>query len=189
MRIDLILLVAVVVVGLATLIVLERARRAAKRRGSIVVCVDRSGSMYGPLADWCAVLALELLHEARARKRDFHVLYFNHEGANFHHQYAPRGEGQLKAPPEPNGGTRYEPVLREALTMCDEGSNIVFITDGVGEPDPQMPSHDGIDLRLDAVELMFGRDWPIPFADVTHEVDGRNLPHPPDLVRKIARRF
>lgn len=179
-------------------------KRGVKRDGPIIVCVDKSGSMHGTPEKWAHHVVSWIQVEAVRRKRDMHVLYFDHDEkvplrAPLH-QCLPRGLGKLVDPPYANGGTRYDAVLSTALTLCDQRSNIVFITDGMAMAGTdKMPRHDGIkDLWVTGLEITHnGYEWPLPFADEVLHVDGYRLLDKDGTVglrfeevgRQIARRF
>jgi len=117
----------------------ELKGQAPQGRGPIVVCIDNSGSMAGDREVWSKAVALAMLDIARKENRSFAVLHFCTEvGCKLVWERGPN-------PPSwehvcelmeyfSGGGTNFEPVLKEALTIVEEDqftkADIVLITDG-----------------------------------------------------------
>ena len=109
-------------------------------QGPIIVVCDESGSMEGAPEAWSKALSLALCQQARQLKRDFHYIGFSSASQQFHIAM-PGGKAPLHDVLRMtehffNGGTVYEPPLRQAMELVaeyhvagKEKPDIVFITD------------------------------------------------------------
>lgn len=101
------------------------------KRGPLVICVDKSGSMVGKCEAWAYEFCRALVVGVEG-KRDVHLLYFDHQ--LHHHQFLPKGRGDLMPPPMAYGDTNYMKVLGSALGLCEvdrkfRRPSIVMVTD------------------------------------------------------------
>lgn len=129
----LVLLVVIgVVLTVPILYLLERRfRRDTAPRPPLVLCIDNSGSMHGAPTEWAKALTQELLTRCRKAKRTLHVLHYDHDVPT--RATYPEGKGELFWPPYCNGGTRFDLVLTEAMSLAGEGGHIMFVTDGMAD--------------------------------------------------------
>ncbi len=114
-------------------------------QGPIIVALDSSGSMEEALAGddgsskevWSKAVALSLLSIAKEQQRDIAVLHFS-EGVTTY-QFA-RGQASLAdlaacAEHFDDGGTSFEPWMREALRLVDtaafDRADVICISDGL----------------------------------------------------------
>jgi len=110
-------------------------------RGPVVVCLDQSGSMAGPLEIWSKALVLSLLELASTEGRAFALIAFSDAASPA--WVVPAG---TRPGPEAilaqlegfrSGGTDFESPLREALKTIDANpgalklADVVFVTDGL----------------------------------------------------------
>lgn len=113
-------------------------------RGPLIVALDSSGSMSEALAGqsreiWSKAVALCLLSLARHEERDIAILHFSGDVTTYHFG---RGQATLAGLVEcaghfENGGTCFEPWMREALRLVDTASfdraDVICISDGLAE--------------------------------------------------------
>lgn len=115
--------------------------KKSKGRGSMIICIDNSGSMQGPKEETCKAIALALMEIAVRQKRDFVVIMFGgpddepkvfeiKKGLCTFEQLIEIGEHFLCS-----AGTDFERPLRNALRFLEKdkypGGDIIFLTDGV----------------------------------------------------------
>ncbi len=118
-----------------------------KGRGSLVICIDNSGSMQGPKEETAKAIAIALMEIAAGQKRDFVVIMFGGPEDELKVFEVPRGRctfGQLVEIGEHflcSAGTDFEKPLQEAVRCLEKdkyrGGDIVFITDGVSRVSPE----------------------------------------------------
>lgn len=119
--------------------------------GSIICCLDDSGSMWDPdrhgipARAWARALALALLDQAHRSNRDFVVLLFD---SRVHRFTFPAGQRDLDrvlefADAALGGGTNFMGPLQEAADIIARDYNrgkrradILFITDGIASVSP-----------------------------------------------------
>lgn len=113
--------------------------RTPKTGGPIVVCLDESGSMGGPLIANAKAFLFGLWQIAKSEKRDLVVVAFGYHG-----QTRTKKIGNLEDMLEETkqfmvaGGTCFESPLKEAMRIIEDGgefgkADIVFITDDFGD--------------------------------------------------------
>ncbi len=121
--------------------------KEGKGKGSLIICLDNSGSMQGPKEETSKAIAVAMLEIAMIQKRDFVVIMFGgpddelkifeiEKGLCTFEQLVEIGEYFLCS-----SGTDFEKPLREALKFLEKdkypGGDIVFITDGVCSVSPE----------------------------------------------------
>lgn len=116
-------------------------------RGSMIICLDNSGSMQGPKEETSKAIAIALMEIAMAQKRDFVVIMFGGPDDEMKTFEVPGGRctfDQLVAIGEHflcSAGTDFEKPLREAVRYLHKdkypGGDIVFISDGVCQVSPE----------------------------------------------------
>ncbi len=125
----------------------DMAGKKEKGRGSMIICLDNSGSMQGPKEEASKALTIALLELAVKKQRDFVVIMFG--GADDEHRIfeVPGGRcgfEQLVEMAEHflcSSGTDFERPLQEAVGFLAKdkypGGDIIFITDGVCAVSPE----------------------------------------------------
>lgn len=117
----------------------KKENKEKKAKGSIVCCVDVSGSMSGQPIAWAKSFALALLEIAKLQKRDFVGILFDGclQGTwEFPKNLKPKDfiSRQMEfASFFSGGGTNFEAPLNAAMEHVKKGKNepdIIFITDG-----------------------------------------------------------
>lgn len=118
-----------------------------KGKGSMIICIDNSGSMQGPKEETCKAIAIALMEIAVYQKRDFMVIMFGgpddelkvfeiKKGICTFDQLIEIGEHFLCS-----SGTDFEKPLRHALRFLEKdkyrGGDILFLTDGVCSVSPE----------------------------------------------------
>jgi uncharacterized protein with von Willebrand factor type A (vWA) domain len=111
-------------------------------RGGIIMCVDGSGSMRGAAELWSKAVMLHLLHEARAQRREMHVIHFSGPGQFVRLSFVEPGDFTAErligaAGTYFGGGTDFQTPMAEALAvLADEfartgrtRADVVFATD------------------------------------------------------------
>ncbi|MCB1712663.1 MAG: VWA domain-containing protein [Candidatus Riesia sp.] len=115
-----------------------------KKRGSIVMALDSSGSMGGEPEIWSKAIGMAILEVARAQKRDFAGIHFSgdHRPERLKvHTFLKSESHDIKKLLDfctyfENGGTNFEAPLQRAINICEsndeqwEKSTIIFVTDG-----------------------------------------------------------
>lgn len=129
----------------------DMAGKKEKGRGSMIICLDNSGSMQGPKEEVSKAIAIALLEIAVKGKRDFVVIAFggpDDEPKVFEVPGGRCGFTQLVEIGECflcSSGTDFERPLQEALRFLAKdkykGGDIVFITDGVCAVSPEFLEH------------------------------------------------
>ena len=119
----------------------EMAGKKEKGRGSMIICLDNSGSMQGPREEVSKALTIAMLEMAVKEKRDFVVIMFGGPDDELQVFEMPGGQcgyEQLLEIGEYflcSSGTDFERPLRVALGFLEKdkypGGDIIFITDGV----------------------------------------------------------
>lgn len=130
-----------------TLCLYDMSSRRRRGRGSLIICLDNSGSMQGPKEETSKAIAIALMEMAMAQKRDFVVIMFGGPDDDMKVFEIPRGQctfEQLVAIGEYflcSAGTDFEKPLQEAMRYLEKdkypGGDIVFITDGVCSVSPE----------------------------------------------------
>ncbi len=124
-----------------TLCLYDLKAKRPRGRGSMIICLDNSGSMQGPKEETSKAIAIALMEIAVSQKRDFVVIMFGGPDDDLRVFDIPRG----RCTPEQlveigehflcSAGTDFEKPLNEALRYLEKdkypGADIVFITDGV----------------------------------------------------------
>lgn len=115
--------------------------KKSKGKGSMIICIDNSGSMQGPKEETSKAIAIALMEIAVRQRRDFVVIMFGgpddelkifeiKKGHCTFEQLIEIGEHFLCS-----SGTDFEKPLRDALRFLEKdkypGGDIVFLTDGV----------------------------------------------------------
>lgn len=110
-----------------------------KAKGSMICCVDVSGSMIGDPEKWAKAMTIALLDIAQQQKRNFACILFDDKVREDNIFVIPYGELKPKtvldiAEKFSGGGTDFNPPLKEALKIMQNSKfkdgDIVFITDG-----------------------------------------------------------
>lgn len=125
----------------------DMAGKKEKGRGSIIICLDNSGSMQGPKEEASKAVAIALLEMAVKGKRDFVVIMFGGPDDELRVFEVPGGRCEFEQLVEIgeyflcSSGTDFERPLQEALRFLAKdkypGADIVFITDGVCAISPE----------------------------------------------------
>ncbi len=124
-----------------TLCLYDLKAKNPRGRGSMIICLDNSGSMQGPKEEASKAIAIALMEIAVSQKRDFVVIMFGGSDDDLRVFEVPGG----RCTPEQlveigehflcSAGTDFEKPLTEALRYLEKdkypGADIVFITDGV----------------------------------------------------------
>lgn len=128
----------------------DMAGKKEKGRGSMVICLDNSGSMQGPKEEVSKAVAIALLEMAVKGKRDFVVIMFGGPDDELKVFEAPGGRCSSEQLMEIgeyflcSSGTDFERPLQEALRFLAKdkypGGDIIFITDGVCALSPEFLS-------------------------------------------------
>ncbi len=118
-----------------------------KGRGSLIICIDNSGSMQGPKEETAKAIAIALMEIAGTQKRDFVVIMFGGPEDEMKVFEVPRGSCTFEQLVEIgehflcSAGTSFEKPLREAIRYLEKdkypGGDVVFITDGVCSVSPE----------------------------------------------------
>jgi len=114
----------------------ELRSHETKVRGPMVVCIDKSGSMYGDPDAWATAVALALADVAHREKRTFALLSF--DTGIIHQCIVKPGEPipEKAVLIEANGGTDIDVAYAAALNIIEKNpgtlneADIVMITDG-----------------------------------------------------------
>jgi hypothetical protein len=179
------------------------------RLGPIILCIDKSGSMYGFYrpngeesgAEWSQRFALAMQNTARRQRRDLHLIYFNHQAEK--PVLLKRGRGKIPQP-GPLGGTEFSQPLNLALELVkddEQATTIVMLTDGLAyTPDGWVESFQdrcrdlGVKVHL---AYLSSQAHPYqdptlayPFADYIHAVnmDDLTTPDPYALIKEMRLR-
>lgn len=120
------------------LIEYELKAREPQGKGPMVILVDCSGSMAGHRFYFAAAVSMALVDLAQKEKRQSRIIFFNTRNI-YEIEIGPK-EKSLEtileiARIQPDGGTRYEPPLEEALRILTQEAqykqaDVVMITDG-----------------------------------------------------------
>ncbi len=118
-----------------------------KGRGSLIICLDNSGSMQGPKEETSKAIAIALMEIAIAQKRDFVVIMFGGPEDDLKIFEIPQGRCTFEQLVEIgehflcSAGTDFEKPLQEAVRYLEKdkypAGDIVFITDGVCSVSPE----------------------------------------------------
>jgi len=118
-----------------------------KEKGSMIICLDNSGSMQGPKEETGKAVAIALMEVAMAQKRDFVAIMFGGPDDEMKIFEFPQGRctfDQLVEIGEHflcSAGTDFEKPLQEAVRYLEKdkypAGDIVFITDGVCSVSPE----------------------------------------------------
>jgi len=130
-----------------TLCLYDMAGKKEKGRGSMIICLDNSGSMQGPKEEASKAIAIAMLEIAVQRKRDFVVIMFGGPDDELKVFEVPGGRCGFEQLVEIgeyflcSSGTDFERPLQEALRFLSKdkypGGDIIFITDGVCAVSPE----------------------------------------------------
>ncbi|PKM80634.1 MAG: hypothetical protein CVU89_12935 [Firmicutes bacterium HGW-Firmicutes-14] len=117
-----------------------------KGRGSLIICLDNSGSMQGPKEETSKAVAIALMEIAAAQKRDFILIMFGGPDDDLRVFEVPKGKCTTEQLIEIgehflcSAGTDFEKPLQEAVQYLEKDKyqegDIVFITDGVCNVSP-----------------------------------------------------
>lgn len=115
--------------------------------GSLIICLDNSGSMQGPKEETAKAIAVALMEIAMAQQRDFVVIMFGGSADEMKIFDIPQGRCTLEQLVEIgecflcSAGTDFEKPLREALQYLERdkypNGDIIFISDGVCHISPE----------------------------------------------------
>ena len=129
-----------------TLCLYDLKGKRRKGRGSLIICLDNSGSMQGPKEETSKAIAIALMEIAVSQKRDFVIIMFGGPEDDLRVFEVPLGQctpEQLAEIGEHflcSAGTDFEKPLLEAVRYLERdrypGADIVFITDGVCHVSP-----------------------------------------------------
>lgn len=118
---------------------MQGKRRRSK--GSLIICLDNSGSMQGPKEETSKAIAIALMEIAVAQRRDLVVIMFGGPEDELKVFEVPQGRCTFEQLIEIgeyflcSAGTDFERPLQEALKYLEKdkypGGDIIFITDGV----------------------------------------------------------
>ena len=118
-----------------------------KGKGSLIICLDNSGSMQGPKEETSKAIAIALMEIAIGQKRDFIVIMFGGPEDEMKVFEVPQGRCTFEQLVEIgehflcSAGTDFEKPLQEAVRFLEKdkypGGDIVFITDGVCKVSPE----------------------------------------------------
>lgn len=148
-----------------------KRERVHKGHGDIIVCLDESASTKGENAEWGKALALAVQDICAHEGRKFALIHFSGKDALRTDRFLPgqyTSDDLLSAAEHFfDGGTDFEPPIREALRLINEetfeNADILFITDG------QCSISDGLaeqlqgaiqDARCSVVGLLLDADSP-----------------------------
>ena len=115
-----------------------KRERVHKGHGDIIVCLDESASTEGENAAWGKALALAVQDICAHEGRKFALIHFSGKDALRTDRFLPgqyTADDLLSAAEHFfDGGTDFEPPIREALRLINEeafeNADILFITDG-----------------------------------------------------------
>ena len=115
-----------------------KRERVHKGHGDIIVCLDESASTKGENAEWGKALALAVQDICAHEGRKFALIHFSGKDALRTDRFLPgqyTSDDLLSAAEHFfDGGTDFEPPIREALRLINEeafeNADILFITDG-----------------------------------------------------------
>ena len=115
-----------------------KRERIRKGHGDIIVCLDESASTEGENAAWGKALALAVQDICAHEGRKFALIHFSGKDALRTDRFLPgqyTADDLLSAAEHFfDGGTDFEPPIREALRLINEeafeNADILFITDG-----------------------------------------------------------
>lgn len=109
-----------------------------EHKGPLVVCLDESGSMWGPPAEWAQALALALMALARKEKRAFALITFHHKVTSV--QTWPTARAMVEEimavlGRSSGGGTDFQHPLERGLEIIKgagafRSADLVVVTDG-----------------------------------------------------------
>jgi uncharacterized protein with von Willebrand factor type A (vWA) domain len=123
-------------------------------RGGIVMCIDCSGSMQGQPELWAKAVMLSLLHQARAQRREMHVIEFSAAGQTTHFGFVKPGDFTAErimdaAAANYGGGTDFHSPMQVALGLLTDEfartgatrADVVFATDDECGVRPEFMQH------------------------------------------------
>lgn len=148
-----------------------KRERVHKGHGDIIVCLDESASTEGENAEWGKALALAVQDICAHEGRKFALIHFSGKDALRTDRFL---SGQYTADDLLSaaehffdGGTDFEPPIREALRLINEeafeSADILFITDGQCSISDELAERlqDAIqDARCSVVGLLLDADSP-----------------------------
>jgi hypothetical protein len=118
-----------------------------KARGSMIICLDNSGSMQGAKEETSKAIAIALMEIAITQKRDFVVIMFGGPDDEMKVFEIPKGQCDFEQLIEIgehflcSSGTDFEKPLQEAVRFLEKdkypGGDIVFLTDGACSVSPE----------------------------------------------------
>lgn len=121
--------------------------RRRRGKGSMIICLDNSGSMQGPKEETSKAIAIALMEIAITQRRDFVIIMFGGPEDEMKVFEVPQGRCTLAQLVEIgehflcSPGTDFEKPLQEAMRYLDKdkypGGDIIFITDGVCSVSPE----------------------------------------------------
>lgn len=121
--------------------------KKSKGKGSLIICLDNSGSMQGPKEETSKAITVALMEIAMVQKRDFVVVMFGGPDDECKIFEIPKGKCTFEQLVEIgehflcSSGTDFEKPLAEAMKYLEKdkypGGDIVFITDGVCSVSPE----------------------------------------------------
>ena len=107
--------------------------------GPIIVCIDESGSMYGPKNMFAKALLFGMWIVANSQKRPFYVIRFAHRFQT--HKIEKLRDIMALLDMFMNGGTDFEDPLNETIRIITDAqgtdpdmktADLIFLTDGIG---------------------------------------------------------
>lgn len=148
-----------------------KRERVHKGHGDIIVCLDESASTEGENAAWGKALALAVQDNCAHEGRKFALIHFSGAGQVRTDFFLPgqyTADDLLSAAEHFfDGGTDFEPPIREALRLINEeafeNADILFITDGESSISDELSEQlqDAIqDARCAVVGLLLDADSP-----------------------------
>jgi len=120
------------------LLTYELSGKESKGKGSIIICIDVSGSMGGERDVWCKAVALAMIEIAHREKRNAIVIPFDYSVQTAFEFYKDNFSVQTlleMAGYFTGGGTNFDPPLKKAMEYLEKekklkNADIVIITDG-----------------------------------------------------------
>ena len=148
-----------------------KRERVHKGHGDIIVCLDESASTEGENAEWGKALALAVQDICSHEGRKFALIHFSGADQLRTDLFLPgqyTADDLLSAAEHFfDGGTDFEPPIREALRLINEeafeNADILFITDGESSISDELSEQlqDAIqDARCAVVGLLLDADSP-----------------------------